>query len=207
MRLILVGLLCAGLGTALPAFAGSWSIGADIGAARLRPGDSIGTKFDYLVDVRVDYWFAPQYAIELSDGYADGHLDLQGYSVDRNLRALRLGVRGQWSLGSRAFLVGRAGIDHNHIWRYSIEPTAFPNPVNGGTDTFDLIRRHRTDNAPYAGFGLGWRWDAHWSSTIEIAREFNHASYHCDPAPRYCSSTNPGRFDTATAGIEYRFDP
>jgi opacity protein-like surface antigen len=216
-RFALSGLLCAGLGAGLPAFAGTWSVGVDVGTARMNssetrflglqvaPSGFYDTTFDSSVGLRVDYWITPHYAIEAGTARTDGSIRVTSEPVEyrtrnRDMTSLRLGARGQWTLGERAFFLVRAGINRGSIsyndivvsFAYSVPP-----------EVVDFPNAH-ADYGAYVGLGLGWQWNEHWSSSLDINRAFGDSAFGCRDLR--CDLTHSSRFDTATVGLEYRFE-
>lgn len=196
---IACGMLAAGLATASPVSAGNWTMGVDVGPSQLEAGRRGDADTHESIGLRMSYWLTPSVAIEGSTVHAETSFETLGFHFDRNLNAFRLGVRTQWALGEKLFVIGRAGYDYSRIKNEDVEFAPIQLPQ--GPD----IVRHRSDSGPYLGAGLGWRWSERWSSSFELTRMFGAAGFGCSVGGA-CETTHSSHFDTATLGIAYDFD-
>lgn len=202
-------LLLAALGlTANPTHAATWSFSLDAGSARMQgEGPSM---YDHTVGLQAAWWASPRWAIEAGIAQTDHatlrdaeYGDVFGISP---ARTLSLGARHHWPLGERGFALLRGGVAYlrqsrdNYVLHQSYDPV-----YNYFIFDIEWRRVRATSTAPYVGVGAGWRWDARWSSSIELRRTFADLANRCRHDGSACTSSS-ARLDTLTFGISFDYD-
>jgi hypothetical protein len=210
MRTLLrAGLVLAGLGSACPAFAGSWSLlGAyqhfDVSAE----GDATGSRDGYALGA--SYWFTPSLAVDLGVASSDDvTLDPANLATTRNLRSLSVGGRKQWTIAPQWTIDAAAGVDLLRVEHelVRIDPIDLSPSGSVGGVQVSFYQHRRQDLAPYVGIGLGWHPDPDWTIRVDARRSLPEIGVTCRvrPAPLPCSDSEGARLDSLRFGFEYRF--
>lgn len=212
LRELICGLLVAGLGFGLPAQADTWSVGVDAGSAKLHSSAGGAGLFDDTIGIRAAYWLTPRFSIEAgvaqTDDFRLGIGPGSGYEfVVHPLRSFELGARGEWPLGEKLFAIGRLGLDYSRYTSTVPVVTAVNVDFTQPSVSTAVEIRHgrRSDVSPYLGLGFGWRWNAHWASSLEASRVFGDYGSVCTGLFPGCLSRS-SHLDTTTLTLDYRFD-
>lgn len=203
------GLALAGLGSALPAVAGSWSVQGGIQHSDLSTASDV-------VDARdghflgASYWFTPDVAADLVVSSSGGNtFDTRTISTTRSLRSVSLGARKQWSLSPQWSLDATAGAELLSVDRQLVRTDPiYIDPDGNALITMTRFYDHRRrDLAPYLGLGIGWHPDPAWTLRLDARRSQSEVGVRCryGLGSRQCSDHESGHLDTLRVGFEYHF--